>query len=78
MNTYHSVVRSIAVKNVYDPLFSETSTIISIDDAGSGPFLVVKQDDKQIGIRREEWNAIRSGIDRMFYEIELMEDAREA
>ena len=49
-------------------IFDDRATLVTLDDEGGGPFVVVKQEgrnDNTIAIDATEWPAIRDAIQRM-------------
>lgn len=48
-----------------EPIYSETSTLVSIRDDGGGEFVEVVQEGSGVSIDPDEWPAIRAAIDAM-------------
>ena len=69
--THHVRVVEIAVVPKGQPLFSEMTTRIAIEDEAAGEFVKVSQDGghtdlaKWINIDPDEWSVIESAIDYM-------------
>ena len=50
------------------PLFSERATRVEVVDEAAGEFVVIRQEDGEVGINPEEWPELRAAIDRMIAE----------
>jgi len=71
---YNKRITQITIMPKGESILSELATEISIDDEGSGEFIVVKQplrDESGIQIDLEEWKIIKSTIDKMITDIQL-------
>lgn len=51
-----------------EPLFSEQTFTVEIDDEAGGEFVVVSDSAEKIRIDAKEWPALREAIDRMVKE----------
>lgn len=64
-----TITTAITVLPAGEDILSEMATIISIDDVGGGPYVVVSQTGRtEIGrfaISPEEWPAVRDAIELM-------------
>jgi len=73
--TYHIQTNALVVKPIDEPLSSEQSSIVRIDDDGAGLFVVVEQhgriDLSKIAIDVDEWPTLRRAIDQMIKLCEL-------
>jgi len=60
---------SIIVRQQDEPIFSERSTLVGIDDESGGGFITIKQTPAQgaqvISFDVEEWPYIRAAVNRM-------------
>lgn len=65
-------VLSVVVAPEGEAIFSESATVVRIDDEGGGEYVVVSQESVpgrgNIAINPEEWPALRDAIDRMVKE----------
>lgn len=52
-----------------EPIFSESSTHIEIDDEAAGEYLKVSQLNGAVLIEKEEWPHIKEAIDKMFEQV---------
>lgn len=56
---------AVAICREGEPIYSETSTLVSIRDDGGGEFVEVLQGSGRISIDVDEWPEIKSAIDAM-------------
>lgn len=56
---------SAAICREGEPIYSETSTLVSIRDDGGGEFVEVSQGSGRISMDVDEWPAIKAAIDAM-------------
>lgn len=64
--TYETQTHALIVKPTGEPIYSAHATIITLNDEGAGPFIVVKQqDDAKIAIDPHEWPALRDAIEQL-------------
>ena len=65
-------VLSVVVAPEGEAIFSESATVVRIDDEGGGEYVVVSQESVpgrgNIAINPEEWPTLREAIDRMVNE----------
>lgn len=65
-------VLSVVVAPEGEAIFSESATVVRIDDEGGGEYVVVDQDSipgrGNVAINPEEWPDIRDAIERMMKE----------
>ena len=65
-------VLSVVVAPEGEAIFSESATVVRIEDEGGGEYVVVSQESVpglgNIAINPEEWPALRDAIDRMVKE----------
>ena len=65
-------VLSVVVAPEGEAIFSESATVVRIEDEGGGEYVVVSQEivpgRGNIAINPEEWPALRDAIDRMVKE----------
>ncbi len=65
-------VLSVVVAPEGEAIFSESATVVRIDDEGGGEYVVVSQEGVpgrgNVAINPEEWPDIRDAIDRMVKE----------
>lgn len=64
-NKYETRTLSLLVNKKGEPIFSELSTIVAIDDNGAGEFIALTQDDKRLEFDPQEWDAIDSAVRRL-------------
>lgn len=70
-NKYETRIARIVVVPIGEPIFSERATSIEIDDEGGGEFLKIAQHGGQANITKsicidpDEWEFIKSEVDRM-------------
>lgn len=69
---YHSIIGSIIVKPVSEPIYSEQATEVRLEDEAAGLFLVIKQQgkinppaDNTVCITPQEWPQINRAIEDM-------------
>ena len=79
---YHTRVTRLTVTKDKEPIFSEETTHIGIEDEAAGEFVVIKQQhnvsgsdaDQSVAISsREEWDQIKQAVDQLLTEIEKHE-----
>lgn len=63
-------ITAITICNDGGAVASESSTVIEIDDEGSGEYIRITQpyadvQDKGIGMTKEEWPMIKKAIEKM-------------
>lgn len=66
-----SRITAMVVKSEGEPLFTEKSFGVSIEDEGGGEFIVVERrlsGYERIAINPEEWPVLRDAIDQMIEE----------
>jgi hypothetical protein len=71
---YNKRITQITIVPKGESILSELATEISIDDEGAGEFIVVNQplrDESGIQIDPEEWEIVKSTIDKMIADIQL-------
>ena len=61
-------IYSLIVKPATEPIFSEQSTIVGIDDEGGGIFYTIEQNDKKIGFDAKEWPHIKQAVEQLIEE----------
>jgi len=65
-------VLSVVVAPEGEAIFSESATVVRIEDEGGGEYVVVSQESVpglgNIALNPEEWPALRDAIDRMVKE----------
>lgn len=65
----HTIIKSLMVKPIKEPIFSEMATTISIDDESAGPFVVIEQQGRadigKICIDLDEWPHVKAAVDRL-------------
>ena len=65
-------VLSVVVAPEGEAIFSESATVVRIEDEGGGEYVVVSQESVpgrgNVAINPEEWPALRDAIDRMVKE----------
>lgn len=65
-------VLSVVVAPEGEAIFSESATVVRIEDEGGGEYVVVSQESVpergNIAINPEEWPALRDAIDRIVKE----------
>jgi hypothetical protein len=64
-----------------DPIYSERSTTIEIDDLAAGEFIVIRQnfgDDKEhkLCFDREDWSAVKVAVDEIFKTLRIENELR--
>lgn len=71
MSDLESRLTQISLVKSGEPLYSDSATVVSIDDDCSGEFVAVEQHGPGLGkitINPEEWPMLRKAIDRMVRE----------
>jgi hypothetical protein len=67
--SYETLIGSLIVVPVGDPIYSEMATEVKLVDEAAGLFVEVEQrgraDVGKISINPEEWPALRAAIDQM-------------
>lgn len=80
-SSYHTIVGSLIVKPVKDPIFSEMATTISVEDEAAGEFVRVAQSraggGQFVTFDRKEWKLIKEAVDHMFADIAKRENKGE-
>ena len=61
-------IYSLIVKPAGEPIFSEQSTIVGIDDEGGGIFYTIEQNDKKISFDAKEWPHIKQAVEQLIEE----------
>ncbi len=73
---YKIVPTSIAVIPECEPIYSELTTFIDIDDEADGPFIVIRQEldggTQKIRFDIDEWPLIQKAINRMMRNCEKL------
>jgi hypothetical protein len=70
MKKFQRIITAITIVPAEAPLYCEDATVISIQDHAAGEFLeVVQPCTKHLYIDKENWPAIRDGIDYMLNQI---------
>lgn len=69
---YHLITKSLMVKQINEPIFSNGATEIALEDEAAGLFVVLIQrpDDgeQKVSICKEEWPFIRDAIEQLMEE----------
>jgi len=76
--TYETRIKAVVVLPKKEPLFSEMGTTVSIDDTAAGEFVEVSQnapDTGKILINPDEWQTLRTAIDKMVAECREVKEA---
>jgi hypothetical protein len=73
---YTSRITQITVLPVGEPIFSESATVITIEDDAAGAYVRITQQhssskivEQSIVIEPEEWEAVKDGVNQMLGEI---------
>jgi hypothetical protein len=67
-----------------EPLFAESATVIEIEDEAAGEYVLIRQQSGHVDAKaqtiavndREEWEAIKSAVERMLGECRTEDRAR--
>ncbi len=65
MTEYEALLTVITIKPKGKSLNSDDETLISLDDNGSGLFVIVSKGNKEISINQDERKILKDVIERM-------------
>lgn len=69
MKEMETRVTKMTVSKKGEPIFSDSSTHIEIDDQAAGEYLKISQTEGSILIEKEEWPHIKEAIDKMIEQV---------